>query len=234
MAEYKGIHGTKVQDYTTDPDNPITGQVWYNETANTIRVETQTTAGAFATTNSLNTAHGGAGCTNQGTTTSSLCWGGANSGGSPDFLAATESWNGTNWTSVADLNKGRNGVSGAGVSNTSALAYAGSSPGQPSPNGATELWNGTSWAAVNSMNVDKSGMNTGTGTATSALAAGGYDEPALASTNQTELWNGTNWTEVNNLNEAKRQMMVELQILSYKTNSYIQKYIVKLQLHLRT
>ena len=32
MAEYKGINGTKIQNYTTDPDNPITGQVWYNET----------------------------------------------------------------------------------------------------------------------------------------------------------------------------------------------------------
>ena len=64
MAEYKGIHGTKVQDYTTDPDNPITGQVWYNETANTIKVEAATTADAWATGGALNTARsqmGGAG-----------------------------------------------------------------------------------------------------------------------------------------------------------------------------
>ena len=46
MATYLGTHGTKVQDYTTDPDNPITGQVWYNQTANTIKVEATTTAGA--------------------------------------------------------------------------------------------------------------------------------------------------------------------------------------------
>jgi hypothetical protein len=32
MADYKTIKGTKIQNYTTDPDNPLTGQVWYNET----------------------------------------------------------------------------------------------------------------------------------------------------------------------------------------------------------
>ena len=32
MADYKTIHGTLVRDYTTNPDNPIEGQVWYNET----------------------------------------------------------------------------------------------------------------------------------------------------------------------------------------------------------
>ena len=56
MAEYKGIHGTKVQDYTTDPDNPITGQVWYNETANTLKFQYEITAGAWSTGGSLNTA----------------------------------------------------------------------------------------------------------------------------------------------------------------------------------
>ena len=49
MAEYKGIHGTKVQNYTSDPTNPIIGQVWYNETSKTMKVQAVTTAGAWAT-----------------------------------------------------------------------------------------------------------------------------------------------------------------------------------------
>ena len=207
MTTYKEIRGSQIEAVATDPSNPVEGQVWYNTTSNVLKGSALTTAGAFASTNSLNTAHGGAGCTNQGTYTSALCWGGAQSGGSPDFTDKTESWNGTNWTEVADLNKGRNGVSGAGVSNTSALAYAGSSPGAPSPNGATESWNGTSWTEVNDMNTDKSGMATGTGTKTSALAAGGYDEPANASTGQTEEWNGTCWSETADLNTSRRQML---------------------------
>ena len=39
MADYKTIHGTLVRTYTTDPDNPIEGQVWYDSTANTLQYQ---------------------------------------------------------------------------------------------------------------------------------------------------------------------------------------------------
>jgi hypothetical protein len=58
MAEYKGIHGTKIQNYTTDPDNPITGQVWYNETSQTMKFQYPTTINAWSTGGNLNTARG--------------------------------------------------------------------------------------------------------------------------------------------------------------------------------
>ena len=38
MSDYKTIHGTKVRSYTTDPDNPITGQVWYDTLSQKIKV----------------------------------------------------------------------------------------------------------------------------------------------------------------------------------------------------
>ena len=41
MSTYKEIRGLKVRDYTTNPDNPIEGQVWYNTTANTARYQYQ-------------------------------------------------------------------------------------------------------------------------------------------------------------------------------------------------
>jgi len=89
MAEYKGIHGTKVQDYTTDPDNPITGQVWYNETANTLKVQSVTTAGAWATGGNLNTGRTASAAA--GTQTAALAFG----GNPPDpATALTESYNG--------------------------------------------------------------------------------------------------------------------------------------------
>jgi hypothetical protein len=56
MAEYKGIHGTKIQNYTTDPDNPITGQVWYNETDQVMKFQYPTTIDAWSTGGNLNTA----------------------------------------------------------------------------------------------------------------------------------------------------------------------------------
>ena len=99
MAEYKGIHGTKVQDYTTDPDNPITGQVWYNETANTLKFKFENTAGAWSTGGNLNTARrglAGAGDSN----TSALAFGGSTR---PTRSALTESYNGSAWTAVYEL-----------------------------------------------------------------------------------------------------------------------------------
>jgi hypothetical protein len=51
MAEYKEIHGTKIRNYTTNPDNPITGEVWYNDTDNVLKFQypAVTTAGSWRT-----------------------------------------------------------------------------------------------------------------------------------------------------------------------------------------
>jgi hypothetical protein len=99
MAEYKGIHGTKVQNYTSDPANPILGQVWYNETSQTMKVQAVTTVGAWATGGSLNQPrshlNGGGGNSNS----SAL-----GAGGLPGYYTNTESYNGTAWTEVNDLN----------------------------------------------------------------------------------------------------------------------------------
>jgi hypothetical protein len=122
MAEYKGIHGTKVQDYTTDPDNPITGQVWYNETANTLRVEAANNsrslghccrilvAQALADLNTGRSYTTSSGNTNTDVTTS-----GGQAGDSPGAsYANTELWNGTAWTETTDLStaRGQSGTSG--------------------------------------------------------------------------------------------------------------------------
>ena len=47
-------------------------------------------------------------------------------GGSvPPNSAATESWNGTNWTETGDLSTARQGLMCSGTSNTAALAISG-------------------------------------------------------------------------------------------------------------
>jgi hypothetical protein len=104
MAEYKGIHGTKVQNYTSDPDNPITGQVWYNETSQTLKFqyENVTTAGSWSTGGTLNTVRRG--LAGAGTKTAGLVFGGE---GDPPVYAQTESYDGSTWTEVNDLNTAR-------------------------------------------------------------------------------------------------------------------------------
>ena len=58
MADYKGIKGTTIQNFTADPDDPIEGQVWYDSTAGTIQYEipNYNPAGAWRTGNDLGTA----------------------------------------------------------------------------------------------------------------------------------------------------------------------------------
>ena len=89
MAAYKEIHGTKIRNYTTNPDNPIQGEVWYNDTDNVLKFQyaNVTTAGSWRTGGSLNTtrrAMGSAGSDN----TAALAF-----GGTPPVTGATEEWN---------------------------------------------------------------------------------------------------------------------------------------------
>ena len=191
MAEYKEIIGTKIKNYTTNPDNAETGQVWYNETDNVLKFQftNVSSAGSWSSGGTLNTGRVISGAA--GVQTAGLIFGGK----TPPHTAITESYDGTTWTEVNDLNTSRMALGGSGANNTAALAFGGSSP----PNVAvTELWNGSNWTEVNDLNNARQ-LITGGGTSTSTLAFGGWN-PYKA---ETESWNGTNWTEVNDLNTAR-------------------------------
>ena len=188
MAEYKGIHGTKIQNYTTDPDNPITGQVWYNETSQTMKFQYPTVINSWSTGGNMNTARRGMASAQYGTQSAAL-----GAGGNFPDKANTESYNGSAWTEVNDLNTARGSFAGAGTQ-TLALAFGGD------PNVAlTESWNGTSWTEVNDLNQGRNGIGGAGVDNTSALCFGGQD----FGTN-VETWNGTSWTEVNDLNTFRR------------------------------
>ena len=174
MAEYKGIHGTKIQNYTTDPDNPITGQVWYNETSQTMKFQYPTTIAAWSTGGNLNTAR--MALAGAGTQTSALGFG----GDTGSLTNATESYDGTSWTTLNNLNTTRAYLAASGTDNTSALAFGGA----VTPNTFTESWNGTSWTEVNDMNIGSDAF-AGTGTQTAALGFGGPTPVSSA----TEEWN---------------------------------------------
>ena len=59
-------------------------------------------------------------------------------GGNPGVgTGATEGWDGTSWTEVADLSTSRYDLAGSGDSANSALAFGG---GTPSVTNATEEW----------------------------------------------------------------------------------------------
>ena len=108
MAEYKEIRGTKIRNYTTNPDNPITGEVWYNDTDNVLKFQypNTTTSGSWATGGSLNAPAGKALAAGAGTKTAGMAFGGDDDSG-PSIVANTELYNGASWTEVNNLNTAR-------------------------------------------------------------------------------------------------------------------------------
>ena len=153
--------------------------------------------GAWSTDASLNTARaymGGA-----GTLTSGLAFGGYTP--SPSDTGATESYNGTSFSEVNDLNTTRGYLAGCGASNTSALAFGGFDPSVPGVTAKTESWNGSNWTEVGDLNTARNQFG-GAGIVTAALAFGGQIGPP--DTAATESWNGSAWTEVNDMNTTRR------------------------------
>ena len=185
MSEYKTIRGGKVKNYTTDPDNPYAGQVWFNETEGELRVRKSTLTSAWATGGNLNTARDN--MRGAGTQTAAIGFG----GGGPN--AQTEQYNGSSWTEVNDLNTARGFTGRAGATDTAALCI-----GDNPVSGITESWNGSAWTEVNDLNTARYG-SAGAGTSTDALAFGG-EVPPNNFQNITESWNGTNWSNVASMN----------------------------------
>jgi hypothetical protein len=101
---------------------------------------------------------------------------------------AVESWNGSAWTEVNDLNTAR------GNHGTCGVQTAGLANGADASSGETESWDGTSWTIITSYNTFReAGRMHGTSN-TSALNTAGTNE-GLEVTN-VEYWDGTSWTEV--------------------------------------
>ena len=203
MSTYEEIKGIKVREYTTNPDDPLEGQLWYNETDSVAKYKALVTTAAFSTGTAYNSAR--ASGASSGTRTSALISGGApGAGGGGNHTAATESWNGSSWTEVADLNQRRNSIKGVGPNNTAALSWGGGAPGLPIGDNAgvlVESWNGSSWTEVADLSQNK--QQTGyVGTYTDALCVGG-NNPGIA---QNEKWNGSSWTELADLNQARGKL----------------------------
>jgi hypothetical protein len=191
MTTYKGINGFAVQSVGSDPSPLDEGQVWYNNAGYAFKLASVTTAGAWATGGSLNTARsalGGAGATRD----SALAFGGGPPP-APTATAITESYNGTSWTEVNDLNTQRAFVAGAGTQ-TSAIASGGDQY-----SGVSESWNGTSWASITNEPDASNGYGAAGADSTNALFFGGASVPQSA----TRYWNGSAWTALGNLSTAR-------------------------------
>ena len=197
MGTYKEIRGTHIVSVTSDPPSPVNGQMWYNSTERVVKGFTSNPAGTWATGGSTNRARSF--LTGTGIQTAALAVGGTVEPGSQ--IGDTESYNGTSWTELNDLNTSRAQL-GSGGTYTSSLVFGGLPPGSTAN---TESWDGSSWTEVNNLNTSRRNL-AGAGTDNEACLAFGGQTPAPSRTANTESWDGSSWTEVNNLNAAKSAM----------------------------
>jgi hypothetical protein len=53
MATYKDIHGNNIPIRSSNPSNPITGEIWYNTTSNELKGQIFRTSAVFTSGGSL-------------------------------------------------------------------------------------------------------------------------------------------------------------------------------------
>ena len=186
MTKYKEINGSNIEVLSSDPANPLTGQIWYNSTSNTLKGLGFNESSAWSTGGNMNSGryyNAGAGASSS----AALSIGYAES---PQIIV--ESYNGSSWTEVGDLNSTPTIRTAIGTQ-TSALVFGGD------PSGAlNESWNGSSWTEVGDLNTARYGSGGAGVDNTSALNFGGNPFGGA-----TESWNGSAWTSVPSMNTVR-------------------------------
>ena len=107
MATFKEIRGQLIKKYTTNPTNPLEGQMWYNNTTGTLKGMLVTEAWSSSAP-LITPRHSMAGA---GTQTVALGIGGNNSG----FKNETEEYNGSGWATGGALTTARGYLAGTGL-----------------------------------------------------------------------------------------------------------------------
>ncbi len=132
------------------------------------------------------------------------------------YDAIVESWDGTSWTEVNDLNTGRANLAGMG-SQTLAITAGGRSPSSPAIMGNVETWNGSSWTETTDLNTARA-ETSGSGVPyNNVIVIGG--EPSKAN---TEFWNGSTWTEVGDMATAGSRISQNMGASANATLAFLQ------------
>lgn len=202
MATYRSIVGQKIKKVTSDPSNPIEGQMWYNSTSGNLKVRL-TVAAAFAAGGALPIAMGRGG--RGGTYTAALSHHGSYGPGPQPNDNKTFEYDGSSWTAGGNCNQTMR-VLGSSGSQTSAMAFNGAlNPNNPNfppaQSNKTESYNGSSWTNETNYPTVAQGSSGCGDSETSTLAFGGDDAPAYASTD-CKSYNGSSWTAEPSMNVA--------------------------------
>jgi hypothetical protein len=175
------------------------GQLFFNSTTNTFKETiTDVPNATWASSTNINTARGL--LSGVGNNTEGLIFGGFTHPPSTAY-ANTESYDGSSWTEVNDLNTARYYITKGGIGTVTAAITMGAEPVAGTPGQINESWNGSTWTEVNDTN-NKIRKGAGAGTATAGLI---YSDSGEGSTPKvkTESWDGTSWTETTDINTGR-------------------------------
>jgi len=188
MATYLTNHGNNIPIRSSDPSNPLLGEVWYNTTSRSLK-GVANLAAAWSTSGTVPQIVRGGG--SGGTPTSAWYAGGLQYPG--DTKNKTWTYNGTSWSSANDLPQ--NYFIGGHCGPNSAGLMFGSQSGYGTTTTTSE-WDGTNWTAGGafpSLGPSSVGM-CGWGDSSNALSAGGRGDPPPAGLTDVYNYNGTSWT----------------------------------------
>ena len=103
----------------------------------------------------------------------------------------TETWNGSAWSEVGDLNTGRQDLGGAAVGSDQAMAFGGANT--PNSENETETWNGASWTEQSELATAARYVgNCSNGTAVNAICFGGSSTGPSQHETTTQEWTADN------------------------------------------
>jgi len=199
MATYKEIKGTQVPVVSSNPDNPVKGQVWYNTTDQVLRGEIFSAA-AWATGGTASDARYGL-WASFGTQTAAVASGGADTPN--EFFSATEEYDGSSWTAGGALPTalGSGGSLGTLTAGFGAGAYR-FSPAARISNGYE--YDGSSWGSGGSLSTQRIN-SAGFGTQTAGAISGGSN-PGNSIVGNTEEYDGSSFTSGGALATSVRNM----------------------------
>ena len=178
MATYYDIFGQKVQYLSSDPSPVTEGQVWYNSTSNTAKVQ-GFSSGAWSSGGALPAPIGAN--SGSGSTTAGFSMGGG-TGPVPSYVSATNTYDGTSWTGAPAMVFSSAYAGACGTIPTT--LYAGGDGNAP---GASNTYNGTSWTSITALGFNGYQIKAA-GDSANAFAAQGY----YSSSGRT--WDGSSWT----------------------------------------
>lgn len=201
MATYRSIVGLKIKKRSSDPSNPVLGEMWYNTTTGTLKVR----GFGSATWSAGATAPGSfmtfAGCGTQSAYIKTM-----GNDGSPapnPYGSDSQEYDGSSWTSAPSSPYGARDPGQAGIQ-TAAIFFGGQTSTAASTTSVS--YNGSAFSGTPAMNHNRRTCN-GTGSSTAAITVGGAGPPSGSSEGamtNVEHYNGSAWANETALPSARQ------------------------------